>query len=92
MNTVTMLKWDACSGVHSTVNTLFFSERLPPQVDVTRHEFALEWMSDFDTYHAALERDTSYAATLSRSLSLVSACERGVECAAVCSARCKEAH
>lgn len=40
--------------------------------DVTRHEFALEWMSDFEAYHAALERDTTYAATLSRSLSLVS--------------------
>ncbi|KAF5843514.1 hypothetical protein DUNSADRAFT_14430 [Dunaliella salina] len=39
--------------------------------DVTRHEFALEWMADFEAYHAALDRDTTYAATLSRSLSLV---------------------
>jgi len=38
---------------------------------VTRHDFALEWMADFETYHAALDRDTTYAATLSRSLSLV---------------------
>jgi hypothetical protein len=41
------------------------------KVDVARHEFALEWMADFDAYSAALEADSSYAATLSRSLSLV---------------------
>jgi hypothetical protein len=41
------------------------------KVDVSRHEFALEWMADFDAYSAALEADSSYAATLSRSLSLV---------------------
>ncbi|KAI8465789.1 MAG: GPN-loop GTPase [Monoraphidium minutum] len=36
------------------------------KVDVTRHDFALSWMDDFDTYAAALEADSSYAATLSR--------------------------
>ncbi|KAF6262177.1 hypothetical protein COO60DRAFT_1293600 [Scenedesmus sp. NREL 46B-D3] len=41
------------------------------KVDVSRHEFALEWMADFEAYSAALEADSSYAATLSRSLSLV---------------------
>ncbi|KXZ48171.1 hypothetical protein GPECTOR_30g267 [Gonium pectorale] len=41
------------------------------KVDVARHEFALDWMSDFDAYTAALEADSSYAATLSRSLALV---------------------
>jgi hypothetical protein len=41
------------------------------KVDVSRHDFALEWMADFDAYSAALEADSSYAATLSRSLSLV---------------------
>uniref|UniRef100_A0A383VW06 GPN-loop GTPase n=1 Tax=Tetradesmus obliquus TaxID=3088 RepID=A0A383VW06_TETOB len=41
------------------------------KVDVSRHEFALEWMADFEAYSAALEADASYAATLSRSLSLV---------------------
>ncbi len=30
-----------------------------------------QWMSDFESYHAALEADGTYAATLSRSLSLV---------------------
>lgn len=38
---------------------------------MSRHEFALEWMADFEAYSAALEADASYAATLSRSLSLV---------------------
>jgi hypothetical protein len=41
------------------------------KVDVARHQFALEWMSDFEVYSTALEADSSYAATLSRSLSLV---------------------
>eukprot|EP00878_Enallax_costatus_P024564 GHUV01026219.1.p1 GENE.GHUV01026219.1~~GHUV01026219.1.p1 ORF type:complete len:275 (+),score=38.74 GHUV01026219.1:298-1122(+) len=41
------------------------------KIDVSRHEFALEWMNDFETYATALEADSSYAATLSRSLSLV---------------------
>lgn len=41
------------------------------KIDVERHSFALEWMSDFEVYHAALEKDSSYASTLSRSLSLV---------------------
>lgn len=41
------------------------------KVDVARHEFALEWMEDFEKYHHALDADASYASTLSRSLSLV---------------------
>eukprot|EP00879_Flechtneria_rotunda_P007023 GHRR01007373.1.p1 GENE.GHRR01007373.1~~GHRR01007373.1.p1 ORF type:complete len:289 (+),score=101.14 GHRR01007373.1:624-1490(+) len=41
------------------------------KIDVARHEFALNWMSDFESYAAAVEADSSYAATLSRSLSLV---------------------
>lgn len=41
------------------------------KTDVTKHDFALEWMSDFDTFHAALEGAGGYASDLSRSLSLV---------------------
>jgi len=41
------------------------------KIDVTRHDFAIEWMADFESYLSALEKDASYAATLSRSLSLV---------------------
>ena len=44
---------------------------LSGQVDVADHEFALEWMRDFEAFQRALEQDGSYAATLSRSLSLV---------------------
>jgi hypothetical protein len=36
------------------------------KIDVARHDFALNWMDDFDAYAAALEADSSYAATLSR--------------------------
>jgi hypothetical protein len=41
------------------------------KTDVARHEFAVEWMSDFEAYADALEADASYASSLSRSLSLV---------------------
>eukprot|EP00882_Tetradesmus_deserticola_P010858 GHRQ01011477.1.p1 GENE.GHRQ01011477.1~~GHRQ01011477.1.p1 ORF type:complete len:380 (+),score=160.64 GHRQ01011477.1:586-1725(+) len=56
--------------------SILYKTRLPMllafnKVDVSRHEFALEWMADFEAYSAALEADASYAATLSRSLSLV---------------------
>eukprot|EP00199_Chlamydomonas_sp_CCMP681_P006903 CAMPEP_0119113336 /NCGR_PEP_ID=MMETSP1180-20130426/43575_1 /TAXON_ID=3052 ORGANISM="Chlamydomonas cf sp, Strain CCMP681" /NCGR_SAMPLE_ID=MMETSP1180 /ASSEMBLY_ACC=CAM_ASM_000741 /LENGTH=273 /DNA_ID=CAMNT_0007101329 /DNA_START=84 /DNA_END=902 /DNA_ORIENTATION=+ len=56
--------------------SILYKTRLPMllvfnKVDVMRHDFAVEWMEDFDTYHEALEKDATYAATLSRSLSLV---------------------
>jgi GTPase SAR1 family protein len=41
------------------------------KVDVERHDFATGWMQDFEAYSAALDKDSSYASTLSRSLSLV---------------------
>lgn len=34
-------------------------------------QFAADWMKDLDTFTAAIEKETSYAATLSRSMSLV---------------------
>ncbi|EFJ53265.1 hypothetical protein VOLCADRAFT_102865 [Volvox carteri f. nagariensis] len=58
----------ACSIMYKTKLPMLL---LFNKVDVARHEFALEWMSDFDSYSAALEADSSYAATLSRSLALV---------------------
>ena len=56
--------------------SILYKTRLPlllvfNKIDVARHDFALTWMDDFDAYAAALEADSSYASTLSRSLSLV---------------------
>eukprot|EP01026_Neomeris_dumetosa_P000728 TRINITY_DN10178_c0_g1_i1.p2 TRINITY_DN10178_c0_g1~~TRINITY_DN10178_c0_g1_i1.p2 ORF type:complete len:354 (+),score=45.31 TRINITY_DN10178_c0_g1_i1:54-1064(+) len=56
--------------------SILYKNRLPlllvfNKIDVASHEFALEWMSDFETFYASLEEDTSYAATLTRSLCLV---------------------
>jgi translation initiation factor IF-2 len=43
------------------------------KIDVLRHEFATEWMTDFEAFQAALDdvQDDSYMGSLSRSLSLV---------------------
>lgn len=56
--------------------SILYKSRLPlllvfNKVDVTPHDFAIEWMTDFDAFSAALDSDASYASTLSRSLSLV---------------------
>ncbi|XP_024545809.1 GPN-loop GTPase QQT2 [Selaginella moellendorffii] len=41
------------------------------KTDVVKHQFALEWMKDFEAFQLAVESDTSYAASLSKSLCLV---------------------
>ena len=56
--------------------SILYKTRLPlllvfNKVDVARPDFALEWMQDFETFFEALRADTSYAASLSRSMSLV---------------------
>lgn len=66
---------DACHRAPQAVSILY-KMQLPMvlvfnKTDVTKHDFALEWMRDFDTFHAALEDCSGYATDLSRSLSLV---------------------
>ncbi|CAI5742621.1 unnamed protein product [Peronospora destructor] len=43
------------------------------KIDVLRHDFAIEWMTDFEAFQKALDdvQDDSYMGSLSRSLSLV---------------------
>jgi GTPase SAR1 family protein len=56
--------------------SVLYKYRLPMilvynKCDISRHEFAVDWMKDFEVFQQAISTDNSYAASLSRSLSLV---------------------
>lgn len=58
----------ACSILYKTRLPLILAFN---KIDVSHHQFALEWMEDFEAFQAAIENDKSYTSTLSRSLCLV---------------------
>ncbi|XXG79056.1 hypothetical protein AAC387_Pa09g0208 [Persea americana] len=56
--------------------SILYKTRLPlvlafNKIDVEQHQFALEWMENLEAFQAAIESDSSYHSTLTRSLSLV---------------------
>lgn len=62
----------------SSPGSILYKLRLPfvivfNKIDVLRHDFAQEWMTDFESFQTALDdtQDDSYMGSLSRSLSLV---------------------
>lgn len=58
----------ACSIIYKTRLPMLLAFN---KVDVCQHNFALEWMKDFESFSAALDADPSFSSSFSRSLSLV---------------------
>jgi GTPase SAR1 family protein len=55
--------------------SIFYKTRLPlilvfNKCDIADFEFAVEWMTNYESFQDAIEKDTSYMASLAKSLSL----------------------
>ncbi|KAE9351328.1 hypothetical protein PF008_g6014 [Phytophthora fragariae] len=69
---------ESLASTFPSVIAILYKLKLPfvvvfNKIDVLRHDFATEWMTDFEAFQTALDdvQDDSYMGNLSRSLSLV---------------------
>ncbi|XP_063699511.1 GPN-loop GTPase 1 [Culicoides brevitarsis] len=55
--------------------SILYKTRLPfivvlNKIDVQNHDFAVEWIKDFEAFHEAIEQEKDYVSNLSRTMSL----------------------
>ena len=79
------LRFSFCEAYHFLLNSILYKTKLPfvlvfNKTDVASHEFAIEWMQDFEAFQAALashsgsrdaDGEPTYMNSLMNSMSLV---------------------